>query len=62
MAFDLGVETWRDRKCSLHKFIFIPLLDKKSNKLEKKKKKNIDEPKNQNKTDDTQPKKIIKKK
>ena len=39
MAFDLGVETWRDRKCSLNKFIFIPLLDKKSNKLEKKKKK-----------------------
>ena len=39
MAFDLEVETWRDRKCSLNKFIFIPLLDKKSNKLEKKKKK-----------------------
>ena len=53
MAFDLGVETWRDRKYGLYKFIFIPLLDKKSNKLEKKKK---DEPKNENKTDDTQPK------
>ena len=37
VVFGLKVEKWRDRKLSLYKFIFIPLIDKKVTNLEKKK-------------------------
>ena len=36
VVFGLKVEKWRDRKLSLYKFIFIPLIDKKVTNLEKK--------------------------
>ena len=38
MVYGLGVKKQKDRKCSLYKFTFIALLDKKNNKLEENKK------------------------
>ena len=36
MAFGLRVEKWRNRKYSLYKFTFMPLIDKKIKKIRKK--------------------------
>ena len=56
MIFGLGVEKHKDRKYSLYKFTFMPLLDKKVTNQKKKsdevekKRKETDEAEKQNKT------------
>ena len=55
MVFGLRVEKWRDRKYSLYKFTFTPLINKKKITNQKKK---MDEPK---KKKNTNRMKIIKK-